>query len=320
MKSILYIANEFNEELPNGASIIINEQIKELKKKHNVTFLNFKVTIKLPTEYTMIKDEFGILNFPNLIEDLDKDYDFVILTNPLQQKLIPRIKTKKIYYIVNNSDLQSTKHKSSLTEYEIMLLKQTDINIFLTTTDFLYYKSLNLIRNKDLVLSPFIEVKEIHQNRNLNTALLTTNLNYEHNKESLQWFFENVYKQLSSNLELTITGLGDFDALKVKYPKVKFLEFVTRKEIEKLYLTKNLYINPTIKGSGIQVKLLEALSYGMNAISTEYSNPFKHILLSSDNPVEFANLINKYANTNYSNFNFEEYNKSKILEFNKLFD
>jgi hypothetical protein len=54
-------------------------------------------------------------------------------------------------------------------------------------------------------------------------------------------------------------------------------------------------INPTISGSGFQIKMLDALARGIPVVSTAFSNPLGQRIPSSDDPRVLADLIHKEA-------------------------
>lgn len=331
MKTILYFASDLDFNLSDGASIVAYEQIKLLNDTHKVKIINCienkdLINQKPPTnldyqEIEIKKNIFGLFEYPSTITT-DYDYDFVIFTSSSQVTLISQFQKSVKIYMINNSDYQETKHAFlNVYNQEEVLCKMSDINIFLTQKDFLYFKSLQLIRKNDIVISPFINSNFVTNSPKIaNQALITTNLFNKHNQESLMWFLKEVYPKIDSNIKLIITGKGDFKNLKEHYPKVDFKGFIDRHELIKLYNESALFINPTISGSGIQIKILEALSFKMNVVSTAYTNTFPHIIDSSNNSDEFAELINVHIkNPNYS-FNFEEYNKFNSKNFLKVFE
>jgi glycosyltransferase involved in cell wall biosynthesis len=332
MKNILYFASNLDFNLSNGASIVEYEQIKLLQPQHKIKVINFiddksylnqKVIHNLDyQEIELKKNIFGQPEYPKTIPNLDNNYDFVVFTSSYQVNLVPLFTLSKKIYVINNTDYQQNKHAFlNVDNKEENLCGMTDINIFLTQKDFLYFKSLGLIRKNDLIISPFINNKFLTDTpKILNQALITTNLDNKHNQESLQWFLKEVYPKVDNNIKLIITGKGVFDDLITRYPNVDFRGFINREELIQLYNESSLFINPTISGSGVQIKLLEALSYHMNVVSTEYTNTFPHIIDSSNNSIEFANLINENIQNPNHTFNFEEYNRVNCTNFLRIFE
>jgi Glycosyl transferases group 1 len=332
MKSILYFASDLDFNLSDGASIVAYEQIKLLNENHKIKIVNCLenkslLKQKAPANYDyqeleIKKNIFGLFEYPKTFNTEKVSYDYVIFTSSSQVTLINQFKKSVKIYMINNTDYQETKHAFlNVYNQEEVLCKMSDINIFLTQKDFLYFKSLLLIRKNDLVISPFINNNYVTNTPKVaNQALITTNLFNKHNQESLMWFLKDVYPKIDKNIKLIITGKGDFKNLKEHYKDVDFRGFIDRHELIKLYNESALFINPTISGSGIQIKILEALAFKMNVVSTAYTNTFPHIIDSSNDADEFAELINVHIkNPNYS-FNFEEYNKFNCKNFLKVFE
>ena len=113
------------------------------------------------------------------------------------------------------------------------------------------------------------------------------------NVDALEWLLSEVWPKRKSDWRLVVTGAGDFSRFSSAYPDVDFRGFVSREELADLYDRAAVVLNPTRTGSGFQIKLLEALSYGCNVISTDFSNPLGDKIRSSDDPAEFATLVDE---------------------------
>jgi polysaccharide biosynthesis protein PslH len=114
-------------------------------------------------------------------------------------------------------------------------------------------------------LSQFLQVSE-------STPLLLFNgaFSYQPNREAL----ENILYQINPRLQksgfsylLLIAGLDIPEQFRNDhYPSVRILGFVDNLE---LYLTGcQVFLNPVISGGGIKTKLVEALAYDLNVVST----------------------------------------------------
>lgn len=126
-------------------------------------------------------------------------------------------------------------------------------------------------------------------------ALITTNYTYPHNRISLDWFLRDVWPLVGDEVRLEITGLDTADGQLAQTcagaARVRYLGFLPKAELETCFERCALVVNPTISGSGFQIKLLDALARGVPAVSTLWSNPFGNECLSSDNPIELARMI-----------------------------
>lgn len=85
------------------------------------------------------------------------------------------------------------------------------------------------------------------------------------NIKSLNWFFENVYPLLPENLNIIIIGRVCCHIEKIK--KIEYLEFV--ENLDEYYVQSRIAICPMLEGTGIKIKVIEALSYALPVVGTE---------------------------------------------------
>lgn len=92
--------------------------------------------------------------------------------------------------------------------------------------------------------------------------LFIGSLDWQPNREGLDWFLENVYPALR-NIPLTIAGKGNFKC------DIKNVTVIPNYEsTEELLASHRMIIVPLLSGAGIRIKILEALKFGMPLIST----------------------------------------------------
>lgn len=130
-------------------------------------------------------------------------------------------------------------------------------------------------------------------------ALITTNYTYSHNRISMEWFFREVWPIVNQDVRLEVTGLdtpdGDLRRLCEQFPRVAYLGFLSKVELEKAFQRCAVVINPTISGSGFQIKMLDAMARGVPVVSTEFANPLGQSVPCSDDPKQFAHIIHNTA-------------------------
>lgn len=113
------------------------------------------------------------------------------------------------------------------------------------------------------------------ENTDSNYAIFSGSLSFLPNYEGMKWFLENVWKvyvKANPNLWLKITGKID-DKIKREfsiYPNVEFTGYLNDKDLQKTFLGCLFAVIPIFKGSGIKIKLLEALSYGVPVLATSH--------------------------------------------------
>lgn len=127
-------------------------------------------------------------------------------------------------------------------------------------------------------------------------VLITTNFTYPPNVKSLEWFLRDCWPHVDSKAQLTITGKDEHDALAAlcaKSPRVRYAGCVSATELDAIYARSAVAVNPTLSGSGFQIKLLDAIARGVPIVSTAFSNRLGPAIASSDDPRELARLIDE---------------------------
>ena len=106
------------------------------------------------------------------------------------------------------------------------------------------------------------------------TIIFTGGLSFYPNLHGVMWMLKHVWSSFLENYpdyKLVITGKVN-DTIKKKlalYPNVEYSGFLSEEELERRMIGAQFAVVPIIKGSGVKVKLLEALAYGMPIVTTE---------------------------------------------------
>lgn len=113
--------------------------------------------------------------------------------------------------------------------------------------------------------------KEIERDKNI--LAIATNYNWIHNVNGLVWFIENVFSKLkivNKNLKFKLYGKNIPDILK-EYKKldVECIGFVD--DLSQELSVASIYIAPLFVGSGIRIKILEAMAYQLPVVATSVS-------------------------------------------------
>lgn len=86
------------------------------------------------------------------------------------------------------------------------------------------------------------------------------------NIEGLEWFIEKVYPLLNKNLKILFVGSATND-IKVKYENIDVFPFVP--DLEEIYANVKVVICPMFQGTGMKVKVVEAMSRGLPVVCNE---------------------------------------------------
>ena len=100
---------------------------------------------------------------------------------------------------------------------------------------------------------------------NLHYDLLFVGSKNPYNVEGVIWFLEDVLPLLNANIRIGIAG-NVCTSITKGYPNVSKLGFV--ENIDTLYQVSRCTICPLKRGSGMKIKVVESLSYGVPVIAT----------------------------------------------------
>jgi hypothetical protein len=155
-------------------------------------------------------------------------------------------------------------------------------------------------------------------------VIFNSNLNFAPNLDGLLWYLDNVHlRVLALEPKYTLIVTGNFFHLSNlfgKYTSIVFTGFLDKEEFFKKFLEADVMINPVMKGSGVKIKVLDAISIGIPVISTKHSasgidkslKVFQH-----DTPCEFAESVLKGLK-NELNFKIVDINNYNSICNNSL--
>lgn len=158
-------------------------------------------------------------------------------------------------------------------KYEQHILNYSDLVIGISPVDVMILKNEFNIDHIRYVPT-YLGCKNIlWENNESNYIIFCGALSFYPNYHGIKWFLENVFRKYVNqypNVCIKITGRVDLK-IQEEFSKclnVKFTGFLSKQELEKTCVNALFSVVPIIKGSGIKMKLLEALSYGIPTITT----------------------------------------------------
>jgi len=131
-----------------------------------------------------------------------------------------------------------------------------------------------------------------YQNFNI---IFVGSISHYPNLQGLFWFFKEVWPlliRLESRVTLHIVGEG-FESSFENKKNVFFHGYLSDKELEKLYRSCNVSIAPLLEGGGVKGKIIDALYYGLNVVTTSAGSQginFDGISVF-DLPIDFAQSV-----------------------------
>jgi len=110
------------------------------------------------------------------------------------------------------------------------------------------------------------------------------------NQVSSKWFFADIYPLLSQSLKICVVGKIN-ECIEEEYPNVDKIYFAS--DLGEMYSKSRIAICPMLEGTGIKLKVLEALSFGLPVVCTQRGidglpNKLNNGCLLSNTAEEFA--------------------------------
>ena len=149
----------------------------------------------------------------------------------------------------------------------------------------------------------------------------------EENCESLDWFIDNVYDNLSKEIYIKVIGGGKMPvSLKQKIvtkPNIDYLGFV--EDPYPIIANARAEIAPLHMGAGVKVKCVEALGSGTPIIGTEVAfegigEQYRSAMFMANKQEEFVKIINSFdfsleKKKRLKEYFIENYNNKAIIEY-----
>lgn len=235
----------------------------------------------------------------------DNDYINTIIEHNNEAEII-KSRMSKSNNIIEKFILSQQAKKTD--EYIQSIHKHMEKVITLNQNDFKALSNQNPNKYKvmkHLLLDFAHQPYEVKNHTDTLKILFVGSLDWYPNTEGIEWFIEKVIPILDKNnlnYELNIVG---------RNPSGQFINYIKSKSniilninvpcIEEFYLKSDIFIIPIQNGSGINIKVLEAFSYGIPIVMTSFSKRgYENInfIKNSDLEEEFANNLIELKNFN----------------------
>lgn len=257
-----------------------------------------------PNEYNVALTAFAKKEFVNLF--LAENYDAVVINYEFWTGLIEHDAMKNTLKIIDTHDW--------ITLNEFYKNKKLDIGKrFSEEIRNLskFDKVITISEEEHIVFNRFLEDKVInippsffshfnnHSQKKYDLIFVGSE-NY-FNIQSMQWFFRNVHPLLPEDINMMVIGRICKHLEKKK--NVTLIEFA--ENLEQYYHQSRIAICPMLEGTGIKIKVIEALSYGLPVVGTEravdgFSLKTKNGCLIGNSPEGFRNhLLSLLQNKEY---------------------
>lgn len=211
-------------------------------------------------------------------------YDVILIDHPQLGWLKPLIRTKARLVIVTHNiehEIYSNNTKTSqnwlerwIYARESRLIKSLEDKLAttarevwtLTVHDSNYFRSLSGIKRvRAFTLPPGLATPTEHPVQKEFDIGLIGSWTWKANQEGLQWFLQQVYPRLSKPVSIRVAGRGA-DWLVDHYPGIDYCGFVP--DAQEFMAKARIVAIPTLRGSGIQIKTLDAIASGSVIVAT----------------------------------------------------
>jgi len=303
------------ENYPTDKGGLINELVfydfkkgsRGQKQRNKMKNLWARIRKRIPFfyAYTHLPD----FSYPGMKKQFDEivkknQYDFILISYVYWANLLQSPSTKKELCItlLDLSDfLTLNKFDSSGGDVKIGGMLEEEIrrvNLFdkvmCISGDEQFFFSQFALRPQYYYVPFFIKKNSISRDSNPQYDIVFVGSENPHNLKGMKWFFDNIYSLLGKSIRMVIVGSIS------KYIKARdnVVCFRHLENLDDVYAKSRVSICPLLGGTGLKIKVVEALSFGLPVITTYKGvaglpSKINNGCLIADSPEDFANRINK---------------------------
>ncbi len=269
-----------------------------IKTNKTIVDKNIKFPELLDYAYKEMQEDFNVL--------LEKTaYDYVLISYVYWAKLIENNKLIKGKTILDLSDfttlILNDMSSGSLNVGKIFEEEVRRINLFdevmCISYDEMWLFSQFAKNPKYHYIPHFIENKSTESKKIYDILLLGSDNSF--NVEGIKWFLENIYPKLNKNLKILAVGkITKYIDIESNIEKKGYVE-----NLDEVYKSSKILVAPLFGGTGIKIKVIEALSYGVPVVTTSkgvigFKDKNNNGCLITDDLNEFIININKLLEDN----------------------
>lgn len=299
--------------------------LKEFKRKENR--LKYLFSFSIPNKFLRKIKHFNRIRFGNqsYFNSILKsnEYDYIIISYAYWAGLVidnPYLKNAKL--CIDTHDFLTSQFQDlsgfNLGRYfqkEIEILNRFD-KIFVISAEENYLFS-QFAKKEVITLSHMIENKSNSISSDKKYDLIYVASSNSHNIDSANWFFKEVYPLLNKELRILVIGkicdyIPDFDNV----TKLAFVE-----SLDDYYSKSKVAICPMLSGTGLKIKVVEALSFGLPVVCNSRGvdgmvNKTNNGCLVTNVPQEFADNVELLINNEGAYSIISNYGKEYFINNN----
>lgn len=241
----------------------------------------------------------------------NKNYDFAIISYVNWGSLIKNLKSYKTsiidthdfitgQYLTTDKGKKSTSVPYRILEKEVGILKKFD-EIWTYSVEEKYIFEQFTQKPVQLVPVSFPNRKSEFLCNKDSRKLFYVASNNDHNIRSVKWFLKEVLQHINKDIEIVVAGnISKYFSGSSQVIKLGVVE-----DLKSLFVDAKVFMCPMLSGTGIKIKVVEALSYGMPVVTNIRGidglfNKKQNGCIVASSGVEFANEINRlFSDENY---------------------
>lgn len=245
--------------------------------------------------------------FTDILEK--RDYDVIITFYTYLATLFQNreISAKKVYFMEDSMFLQQYAWEKDtvegislgkLLDEELERMRCFDEVFCISNDERIFYEKAT---GKDMNFLPHLMPEVIKKNEipveERRWDVFFIGFNNPFNVAGLDWFLKEVYPLLDKNIKILLVGSATKN-IDVKYKNIEIIPFAP--DLDEIYANVKITICPMFKGTGMKVKVVEAMSKGIPVVCNERGVdglPDKNMCgcLVTQDAKQFAEYINKLA-------------------------
>lgn len=277
-------------------------QIKRFRRKGNQ--LQYFFLFSLPNFLFNRIKQFNRVRFgyQEYFDEILKtnEYDYIVISYVCWTELIrnnPHLKKAKL--IIDTHDLLTSQFQNTnnfrlgdFFQKEIELLNNYDTIIAISVEEAYVYSQFT--KKKVKIISHSVPDNFSNEKITKSIDIIYVASDNDHNKISAKWFFDEVYPLLNKSLKIVVVGrVVDYFPDFPNVEKVKYVE-----DLNEYYNDSKIAICPMLSGTGLKIKVIEAMSYGLPIVCNERGvdglfNKTNNGCLVSNELCQFADNIHK---------------------------
>jgi len=244
--------------------MIMRFGVQSLPDAYKIRGFFSSVEIPQMVDYKMIRD----------FREISKEYDYIVYGYAYWW-ILEKFKSSGAVSVLSQSDFLSSQQidKGNLEGQFTQIASEcsciNDFDIVLSISEEEMYLFRQIARSPTYYYLPvFIQKHGIGVIKK-DIDILYVAYDNPHNRKALNWIIDELYKKIKiMKARLVVIGKISKAINSAKYPGIELVEYAD--DLDMYYRRSKIAIAPMLSGSGMKIKVVEALTYGLPVVTTEW--------------------------------------------------